>query len=103
MKQEITDHAEERVRKRVGIPRKAVKKNAEIALEKGVTHKECSGRLKKYVDYLYLSHRRGNNIRLWGDHVYIFTTEKLITVFPIPKMYRNAVHKILSRRENNNE
>jgi hypothetical protein len=96
----ITDHAENRIRQRCGLPRRAVNKKAEVALRDGLSHKECTGRLKKYFDYLFLSHGGvGANIRIYGDNVYIFTRDKLITVLPLPNEHRKSARKILDRRK----
>jgi len=95
----ITKHADKRMRERIGIPRKALKKKAEIALERGVAHKECTGRLKKYVDWVFLSHVKGSDIRLFGEHVYIFTNSRLVTVLPLPNIYKDAVRKLIKRKE----
>jgi hypothetical protein len=99
---DITQHAKERIRERVGIPKRSVDKNAEQALTYGVTHKEATGRLKKYFEYLFLSHGIGANIRLYANNVYIFTREKLITVLPLPNAHRNAVKKIVGRKRKEN-
>jgi len=96
--QTITRLADKRMRERLGIPRKAFEKNASTALEKGVSHKECTGRLKKYVDHLFLSHNRGSDIRLYCGYVYIFTRNNLVTVMPLPNMYNNTVKKITNRK-----
>lgn len=50
------------------------------------------------MDYLFLSHMQGTNIRIYGNFVYIFDDEILITVLPLPKMYYDAVDKIMKRR-----
>jgi len=96
---DVRKHARKRIKERCGLPGKAIERNAEKALREGVRHSECTGRLKKYIDYLFLSHGRGGNIRLYGNHVYIFTvSEELITVLPLPNAHKNAVKKTLERR-----
>jgi len=42
----VTNHAEERLRKRCGLPKKAVEKSAEKAWSTGLTHSECKGNLR---------------------------------------------------------
>jgi hypothetical protein len=98
----LTDHAKVRVKERCGLPKKAIERNAAKALHCGVSHKECIGRLKKYVDFLFLSHNCGGKIRLYGNHVYIFTnTDTLVTVLPLPHGYRSAVSKIIQKKRGN--
>ena len=96
---EIRTHAKKRMKERCGLPKKAIEKNAEKALIDGVRHNECTGRLKKYIDYLFLSHQKGGKIRLYNNHVYVFTLlDELITVLPLQNAHKNAVNKILKRR-----
>jgi len=94
----ITDHAYKRIKERCGLPKKAVERNAKLALEKGLTHKECTGSLRRYFDYLFLSHKKGANIRLYGNHVYIFTTENLVTVLPLPNAHKKTLKKVMEKR-----
>ena len=99
---QVTHHAKDRIKERCGLPKKAIERNAVHALQNGVRHEECTGKLKKYVDWVFLSHQRGANIRLYSNHVYIFTSsEKLITVLPIPHIYKNTINKIIRNRNEN--
>jgi len=100
----VTQHAQDRIKTRCGLPKRAVEKNATLALQEGVCHGETTGRLKKYIDWLFLSHNHGGNIRLYNNHVYIFTvSEKLITVLPLPNIYKKAVHKAMKRKADANK
>ena len=96
----VTKHAEKRTRNRCGLPKKTVEKNAAIALEKGLTHSECTGSLRKYFDYLFLSRENGaGKIRIYTNYVYIFTNENLlITVIPLPQKYQKSVKDALNKR-----
>lgn len=49
----VSRHADERTRKRVGVPRSAVKRMAEKALAEGVQRHETHGPLRRYLDCLY--------------------------------------------------
>lgn len=99
----ISYHAKDRIRERCGLPKKSVERNAMLALQKGLTHNEATGRLKKYFDWLYFQNRNGNNIRVYNNHVYIFKGTALITVLPLPHVYRSAVQKLLNRCKANQE
>ena len=89
----ITNHAKDRLKERCGLPKRAKKRTAEKALAEGMRHSECNGRLKRYVDYLFLSYNLANNIRIYGNYVYIFRYEKLITVMTLPKSFKGALKK----------
>lgn len=72
---------------------------AEKALNEGVAHSQTRGRLNRYLDKLYLDHGKANNTRLYGEHVFIFCNDVLITVFHLPRDMRPAVHKASKRVE----
>mgnify|MGYP003571335509 CR=1 FL=1 len=89
---EISDHARKRIKERCGVRnRKAISRLVRKAFEEGLTHRDVTGKLCKYVDSLYLKYHRGNQIRLFGDKAYIFDNEILITVLPIPHNLLNLV------------
>ena len=89
-----TKHGEDRIRKRVGINKKAVKRLQDIALTKGVTHKDCIGSLHRYVTFLWHQNKAATNIRLYADYVWIFTDLSLVTVFPMPNKYKRHASNI---------
>ena len=87
----VTNHAAKRLKQRSGLPKKAVNRFAEIAFLKGKKHADVKGRLKRYLDKLFLSHMNGNNIRVYGMFVFIFQDTRLITVLSLPKSMRGGV------------
>ena len=95
----VTDHAQKRIRERVGLPKRAVEKNAERALKKGIKHSQLSGRVKKFVDALYFKYQTANNIRIYENSVYLFAGGILITVIDLPQKYRKIVREISSKEE----
>lgn len=68
----ITDHAFNRLRERSGINKKASVRLAEKAYSSGIKHSDVSGRLYKYVSSITGKTRKGADIRIYGDKVYIF-------------------------------
>jgi hypothetical protein len=85
-----THHGEKRVRKRIGIKKKAVNAMRDAAFNKGIKHSQATGRISRYFDRLFLEHATANNIRLYANYVWIFAGETLITVFPIPSNLRRS-------------
>lgn len=94
----ITNHSERRFKERTGLPKRLVAKKAAEALERGITHAEATGPLRKYYDKLYLDHQTANNIRVMHNMVYIFYFDVLITVFPLPQSLRKTAAKIWERK-----
>jgi hypothetical protein len=94
----VTQHANKRIKQRTSISKKAVNTVVLRALQDGIKHSDCSGRLKRYFDFLYFSYKSANNIRVYDGHVYIFQKDILITVFPLPYSFRKVATKIVRDR-----
>lgn len=86
----ITDHGEHRVRERLGLKKKAVKRLAERALTEGATHGQFSGRMKRYLDRVFLDHRNASNMRVLNGYLFLFAGESLITCWALPPAFRDA-------------
>lgn len=94
----VTKHARERTKNRVCLRKGMAEKNAEKALTYGLTHADTTGGLKRYIDYLYLSHGFGE-VRIYHRYVYIFCKDKLVTILPLPNKYNDLADKL--QREKN--
>ncbi len=86
----VTNHAKKRFKRRVGLSKAACQKHAEIAYEHGVTHAETRGRAKRYLTKLFLQYRNANQLRVYGQFVYVFNDVVLITVIHLPKSVRGG-------------
>lgn len=53
--------------------------------------------LSKWIDGVYLKNKNANNIRLYGDMLYIFCDNILVTVFQIPTNMRNNIDDFLKK------
>lgn len=94
----VTRHGAKRSRQRVGIPKKAVDRNAEQALTRGIGHSEARGRLRHYIEMLYARYDgNGNNIRIYNGFVYVFHDTILITVLNLPAEYRRSAEQQKNR------
>jgi hypothetical protein len=93
---EVTTHAHKRIKLRCG---KSMDRLAQIAFEKGLMHKDVSGSLRSFIDGLYNYNGTANNIRIYGDKIFIFSGEILITVYTLPTRFKNAVRKLMQRRD----
>lgn len=80
------------------MPKRLATKKAREALERGITHAEAVGQLRKYFDRLFLAQEKANNIRVYHNHVYLFANEALITVFPLPASLRKTAEKIQRKK-----
>lgn len=83
----MTRHSIQRTKERTGLSKKIAERNAEKALEYGLTHSECKAALKRYMDKRYLTGGNANNMRIYHHYVYMFQDNKLLTVLPLPRRF----------------
>lgn len=93
-----SQHGNIRIRNRCGVPKKAVKKIVDEAFNNGITHAETAGSLNRYITALYFYDQSANNIRIYGNKVFIFSGIILITVLNLPSKYKKTVDKIFKNR-----
>lgn len=95
----LTKHAEMRIRERSGLNKKAAKRIAMSAYNRGISHKDTKGNLNKWVTSVYFNSPHECVVKLYGDKAFIFRGNTLITVLQIPSNLRNNM-KVLVRRNN---
>lgn len=82
----ITTHAQRRLKERAGMNKNTARKVAERAYCNGISFDNASSDIRQYISKVYTSHDRiANNIRIYGNIVYIFDNRTLITVFQMPQ------------------
>jgi len=94
----LTAHAIQRAAERLNLGESSLQRLADTALLSGLMHNECQGKLRRYIDKLFLENRTANNIRIYGDNVFLFASAILITVFPLPQIMKPIATKMLNRR-----
>ena len=90
----LTKHSITRLEQRCGVSKKNALKVARRAFRTGITHAETHGNLHKFLDSIYLSQKKGTNMRIYGNAVYVFKGDVLITVIRIPDNLLDEVKKI---------
>ena len=87
-----TVHARERLKERNGIPKSAIGRIIERAYTSGLKREDTKGQLRAYLDEQYRKNGGfGDELRVYGDYLYVFHENKLITVFTIPQKLRKFV------------
>jgi hypothetical protein len=69
------------------------RKMAQLALDKGMSHSDTKGRLNKWLSKLWFDYKTANNIRIYGQDVYLFKDNVLITLYRVP----TALIKLLKK------
>ena len=81
----LTRHGEKRIRERAGLSKKACERMAKIAFMEGAAIEDTKGRLRNYMLQHYTSHDGAtDNMRVYGDKIWIFNGTCLITILQIP-------------------
>ena len=98
----LTKHASARMLERCGIQKKTQSKMVRRVWRHGLTHSESSvdSNLKRWIDGLYLSHRKPNKILLYGNGAYLFKDDVLITVILIKKKKKKSVNQLRETKGN---
>ena len=84
----ITEHAQERARERFSMSEKSLARIAERAWYMGLSRRQSKGRLRRYFDDCWESYETADNIRLYGQYVFIFSGQVLLTLWHLPVAYR---------------
>lgn len=86
----ITQHAFDRAKERLKLNNEAFKRLTAMAFCFGIQKEETRGKLRKYVDERCFEHPH-NDIRIYGENIFIFKEDALITVFQIPFAVRKNI------------
>ena len=81
----ITHHAGIRLKQRLGLTKKSHARMAERALLSGCPKKDTKARLRRYLDKLSDHPGPGEVFRVYGEFIWLFNADTLITVLPLPK------------------
>lgn len=87
----ITKHAYNRARKRLSWRPETLERMAKRALRKGIKHDDADKILDQFFIKTYKNQYKANNVRIYGENVYIFKDRVLLTIFRAP----NDVLKVL--------
>ena len=94
----LTKHSIARLEQRCGVSKRNAQTVAKRAFRTGITHAETHGNLHRFLDSLYLSQKKGTNMRIYGNAVYVFKEDTLITVINIPENLMNDVKEIKEKK-----
>ena len=87
----ITDHAYERAKERLSWKTSVLEKMAEKAYNDGICHKDTKGSLNKYVSGVWARYKKANRIRIYGENIYLFCGNSLVTIYQLPQNLRKHV------------
>lgn len=101
MEIEVSNHACERGKTRLGLNKKAMKRQGELAWNRGIRHGETKGRLRKYIDKeaLRFTHK-ANCYIVFNSHLFFFRKiddDKMIvlSMIKIPQNLANNLNNYI--------
>lgn len=80
----VTKHARKRMKERCGLNKRSVQRMAQRVYELGVCGDDVNGSLKRWIA-CHNAWNETKEIRLYGDHCFVFARGKMITVLHIPQ------------------
>ena len=89
-----TNHAYMRAKKRLRWRKEVLDKMMIVAFDTGIQHRETKGRLRNYLDKLWLDYKTCNNLRIHGEVIYFFRGKLLITLYRIDNRFLNHLRKL---------
>lgn len=92
---EVSKHACKKAKERMGWKKSTICRMAEKAFQEGVSHKDTKGTVNRYITKIWNNNMNANNIKVYGENLYIFAGETLLTLYKLPK---NISKRILSTR-----
>lgn len=91
----VTNHAKKRAKERIGLKKSAVQRHADRAWDRGFTKDKASGSFRRYLDRMYFGHKTIGALRVYGEYVYLFSSDiVLITIMHIPTKYKRLAKKL---------
>jgi len=101
----ITNHGKQRIKERTGVGKseRKMQRLAGIAFERGIQHKDVKGKMKRYLDGVYLAYKKADNIRIYGGKIWLFHGLQLITVMTLPSEYQLHLDMYLKNKEEEEE
>ena len=95
----LTNHGRERIKQRIGVGKsnKKVERAASLALERGMHIDDFKGEFKKYLDDNYIKYQCGDNMRIHASQIWIFESNRLVTVKPVPPRYARKYRSYLKK------
>lgn len=96
----VSRHARKRLKERSGLNKKAIQRMVDMAYTQGIRHSQMKGRLHKWVTSVACKGiSNATNIRAYGDKLYLFDRNILVTVIQIPPNLLKDIKNMVNEKE----
>ena len=95
----VTRHGEQRIRERIGVKKKGCRRLADKVLQKGIRPDETTGHLNLYLNGMLEVKNGVNQIRVYGDKIFLYENIRLVTVKQTPREYMKIILQLLKEKK----
>lgn len=97
----ITKHGRERISKRMGIPKKSVDRQFQLALNKGYRRKDLKGHIVKWMTKeMHRNELNPKEAIVFNNFLFVISYDNtLITVYPIPSDISKHINNFIIDKE----
>ena len=95
----ISSHAYKRARQRNRWSRNALNRMTVLAYTCGIRRHELKGRLRHFTDDLLEGSKKKPQIRIYGEVLYIFRNQTLVTLYHIPSDLRKHLSYQINKKQ----
>lgn len=98
----VSHHAKQRIKERIGVPKKSTERTFELALKRGLHHRDATGNLHKWMTS-QITNKKGVQGVIYNQKLFLYNSKEiLITVITVPNNLAKLV-KICSDKSLNKE
>lgn len=91
----ISDHANQRIKERIGIKSQRAKQEyVARAYYEGLRENECDGLSLKFILSRKKEGYENRDLVLYRDQLFVFEDERLVTVLPVDAAFHKTMNKI---------
>lgn len=81
----VTKTGAKRTNEKIGIPKKSIERQFQLALDRGYRHGQTKGQLNKWVTSVSLAKKYPTSCIVYNNHLFVTNNyETLITVLKVP-------------------
>ncbi|WP_157974622.1 hypothetical protein [Lewinella sp. IMCC34183] len=92
---QVTHHAILRGRERMRLNKRALTRMVDTVYNSGISIRQARGTLKSYLQSKLRKDGSNNEVRVYGEYIYIFNERQLLTLYRLPNRYMKYL--VLSR------
>ena len=95
----ITKHAYKKAKQVFGLNKSGIENLFRKALSSGLMHGDTKGHLQKWINSRYFVNETANNMRVYGEYLFIVNDKTVITLYILPNNLKKLAKKLIEQRD----